>query len=309
MADRAAQSDVSLDALLRLDSALGSYATGARHALAAIRADFERRHRALHDLEDDARYELERLQATYDGAGEDDDLESLTQECDGAAERLAEIRRWTDDVDSQHSTLNVREAACGEVLQRSVPRAQAFLREKIDQLHQYEAVRLDAFVPAQSSASAQAIPVPQIPASNATAADISGPRMLRERPLPRGFRWVALSEIDLTKQLEGVGGSEDFLKVPYDEMRQGLADLRDEILPAMEANGGRRADYFRDLDQRAGRQYADGLQRVYEAFFGEGDFIYLVRRPDGTLDLINGRHRLKVAKDLGWDAIPAQVRE
>jgi hypothetical protein len=36
-------------------------------------------------------------------------------------------------------------------------------------------------------------------------------------------------------------------------------------------------------------------------------YVYFVRRADGTLELINGRHRVKAAVDLGWDAIPAQV--
>jgi len=67
--------------------------------------------------------------------------------------------------------------------------------------------------------------------------------------------------------------------------------------------------YFFSLDQQAGVSYANGLLRVYEAFFGS-EPIHLSRvkgAPQWTVG--NGRHRILVAKELGWKAIPAQTVE
>jgi len=292
-----------------LDDALGSYAGGALRAVAAVRADFDRRRSALHEAEDDAKSELSRLREAYDDASDDDDCESYRQAMEDAADQVAEIRRWIGDVEAQHALLTRRASACDDVLTRSVPRARAFLREKIEQLKQYHAVQLDAATPAKSVADPPTVPVRRESTTGSTGHDAAGARRLQDHRLPQGFRWVSLSEIDLAKQLDGISGPKDFRKVSYEDMRQGLAHLRDHILPALEVDGERRSDYFRDVDQQSGREYSEGLQRVYEAFFGQHDFVYFVRRPDGTLDLINGRHRVKVADDLGWDAVPAQVKD
>jgi ParB-like chromosome segregation protein Spo0J len=33
----------------------------------------------------------------------------------------------------------------------------------------------------------------------------------------------------------------------------------------------------------------------------------LDRRPDGTLNVVNGRHRIEIARELGITSLPAQV--
>jgi hypothetical protein len=69
-------------------------------------------------------------------------------------------------------------------------------------------------------------------------------------------------------------------------------------------------DAFRDLDEKSGVTYENGLLRIYEAFFGQQDYIYLERpRGSSSFSITNGRHRVKVAQDLGWDAIPARVKD
>lgn len=309
MNDRASQSDVDLDALVILNEALGSYASRAGQALASIRAEFDDRRRALRDLEDVAKSEVEQRTAEYGSADEEYDLESHRQAIDQAEDRLAEVRRWIGGVESQYVSLNTRGAACGEMLQRSLPGARAFLQRRIEQLRDYNSIRLNDVAPAIASLSSLPMPPAQEAPGQLKASSAGGSRRLQDHLLPRGFRWVTLSEIDLQKQLEGVASPEDFRKVPYETMRQGLAHLKDQILPALDVDADRRPDYFRDLDRQSDRSYADGLQRVYESFFGQQDFIYFVRRQDGALDLINGRHRVKVAQDIGWEAVPAQVRE
>lgn len=49
-----------------------------------------------------------------------------------------------------------------------------------------------------------------------------------------------------------------------------------------------------------------GYYDVYSAYF-KGDAIAIEQRPDGTLDVLNGRHRIMLAKDMGIDNLPVKV--
>ena len=93
-------------------------------------------------------------------------------------------------------------------------------------------------------------------------------------------------------------------------MVNGLRRLAAEILPRINANPDTLdRDSFRSLDETTGERYEDGLQSIYEAFFCE-EFVYLERqRGQEQFEITNGRHRIKVALDLGWDAIPARVKD
>ena len=52
-----------------------------------------------------------------------------------------------------------------------------------------------------------------------------------------------------------------------------------------------------------------GLLRVYEAFFGD-DVIHLGRgRRDKLFGVDSGRHRIKVAMDAGWTAVPVKMSD
>jgi hypothetical protein len=134
--------------------------------------------------------------------------------------------------------------------------------------------------------------------------------------LPEGFRWVSLEEIDM-----GEIPREEFQKVDYETMKKGLEKLP-EVLERMQGLLNREAgdgeervkkydysSYFWRIDRQAGRSYEEGLQRVYDAFFGT-DHIRLSRFKGSLYWRVdNGRHRIQVARDLGWKFIPAKVIE
>ena len=90
-------------------------------------------------------------------------------------------------------------------------------------------------------------------------------------------------------------------------MQRGLFILRSTVLPALDKEGtNANSDFFREIDQRAGQSHEQGALRVYEAFFGT-DHIHLGRSPDSKhYDIDNGRHRIKVAQELGWTHIPVK---
>jgi hypothetical protein len=70
------------------------------------------------------------------------------------------------------------------------------------------------------------------------------------------------------------------------------------------------SEYFAELDRKGSVPFADGMQRVFDAFLGRWSPIYLCRGSEGgKYTISNGRHRIKIASDLGWLAVPAQVKD
>jgi hypothetical protein len=64
-----------------------------------------------------------------------------------------------------------------------------------------------------------------------------------------------------------------------------------------------------DFAARDARSNAQPLRRtadVYDMFLGS-DRIRVDRRPDGSMDVVNGRHRLLIARELGIKTLPGQV--
>jgi len=115
-----------------------------------------------------------------------------------------------------------------------------------------------------------------------------------------GIQEVPLSQIDLSDS--PVHSQGDFHKVSYDDMAHGLRTL-EGMKP--EIARGANADYFADQDRRAGLPYPYGRQRIYEAFYGQ-EAIRL-NQQGNRYTVVNGYHRLCVAKDLGLQTVPARV--
>ena len=259
-------------------------------------ASIERRLARLAGAEDWAREKVEYCRRMCELVDDDpDDDGSASDELNAAEDELRGIER-----------LNAQVAAAYEAYQSEVRRFRAFascegmravsdLGTRIEHLQAYHARKID-FERADVGTSA-----PVIDSSEAKTASV---------PLPRGFQWVDLSDIEVARDLRDIQGREAFLKTDYETMSRGLQSLQSEILPRLASAGTVARDLFADLDRAADRTYEQGLQRVYEAFFGDQDYIYLERGRDAEkFSIVNGRHRIKVAQDLGWDQIPAQVKD
>lgn len=86
-----------------------------------------------------------------------------------------------------------------------------------------------------------------------------------------------------------------------------LVETWDAVVAPGLARGLTRDDFAaRDAkrDAQPGRRTTD----VYDCFLGDTDRIRLTRRPDGSFDVINGRHRIEVARQLGVTSLPGEVR-
>lgn len=105
---------------------------------------------------------------------------------------------------------------------------------------------------------------------------------------------------------EGIEGSADFHKLSAIEMKAGL-DRLEEMKPAIASGKGANSDHWAEHDREHGLDYEHGYQRVYEAFFGN-DAIRLNKDGD-RYDIVNGRHRVWLAKRMDINDLPARVME
>lgn len=119
-----------------------------------------------------------------------------------------------------------------------------------------------------------------------------------------GIKGIRVADVD-ARELEHVQDPSDFHKTRHDEMVDGFEKLDEVVDPALER--GADSDYFRELDQRQGLDYEHGYQRVYEAFYGDSSV--RVEKDGDVYRVINGAHRLSVARELGRETVPARVLE
>lgn len=73
----------------------------------------------------------------------------------------------------------------------------------------------------------------------------------------------------------------------------------------IDAGVGKNSDYWSMHDYKKGLDYPNGYLRVYEAFYGN-DAIRL-ENFNNQWNIINGRHRIWMAKQMGIKIVPANV--
>jgi hypothetical protein len=278
----------AVQALADLDRALQHFGGRAAEAVAEIRTRCDRMRRRLDDRTEEAARNVRRCADMLDCADEDDAgywRHALAE----AREQRDELNRWQRRIEEAHDTFRRDARRFEAMLETTLPRGRGIIRSKIDALEQYLAIQLHA--------AAEAMPALEMPKAGA-AGDAAA---LAAFPLPDGFTWVPMARIRQREE------PFEYRKVDEPTMRNGLLRLRSEILPRLKNQQARSSDDFADLDRRNAHDYEHGLQRIYDAFFGN-DHVQLSRtHTAGTFDVINGRHRIRLAEELEWDAIPAKV--
>lgn len=106
--------------------------------------------------------------------------------------------------------------------------------------------------------------------------------------------------------IDDIQGPQDFKKVSEADMVDGLRKLS-LMKWDIDQGTGRSSDYWRAFDEQEGLDHANGYQRVYDAFYGD-DPIKLNKIGD-QYEVINGRHRIWLAQQLGYHTLPARVSE
>lgn len=124
-----------------------------------------------------------------------------------------------------------------------------------------------------------------------------------------GVNWEDKGIVDVpVKDLprpDGVNSPQDFNHhISYPDTVEAFDELQ-KMKPLIDK--GYTGDNFALIDRESGVDYANGQQRFYDLFYGN-DAIK-VNKDGNQYDIINGRHRIFVAKEKGYDSIPAHVTE
>lgn len=295
---------VSIEALEQIAPALRRFRKFVAEHLQRVKADLRQVRETLAEARSDAAHEVRQLQSEIASADEDDDTSVLERELDEARDRLRKIEYALRNM-GEHTAIYEKEAErFRRVADEHIPRSEAFLARKADDLHTLHAIQ-----PVNDEGWMGA--TVQIAADFAETAIQKGAEMLdlTSNPLPSGYCWVKLSDLDLVDALRDVQTPDDFrTHATYEMLCGGLETLRSAVLPAIKERGYT-ADsfYFTRLDETTGSNPENGARRAFESFFGD-DSIALQRGPDGSpFTVINGRHRIKVARDGGWLAVPVKI--
>ena len=105
---------------------------------------------------------------------------------------------------------------------------------------------------------------------------------------------------------EGVDSDEDFKKVPMEDVRAGIQRWQ-EMRYIIDKGIDNNSDYWAKLDQESGLEYSNGYQKIYDAFYGS-DAIR-VEKDGNDFSIINGRHRIWMAKQMGITQLPVHLFE
>lgn len=120
--------------------------------------------------------------------------------------------------------------------------------------------------------------------------------------LPGDLTDVDLEEIDYSgNPVIGDSGKGGATRADYAWATETWANV---VAPGI-ARGQTRQDFA----ERDGARNAPPLRRtadVYDLFTGDSRIV-LSRRGDGSLDVVNGRHRIEAARDLGIQSLPARI--
>jgi hypothetical protein len=285
---------VSLDALERIDGALGRFASRALDIVEDVEREIQRITLRLDDRENDLQRSLAYWRDEYRYASNDeegDGGDSAAYEIERIEGELQELSRWRDRVEACSSSFSRYGSRLKELAVETTPKAQMFLRQKLSELQAHLAIQL----PGSAALNTGRVHLASTGNSAATGATMS--------PLPKGYSWMSLDKIDLKEIPQNM----PYAKASYEIISKGFDVLKDKVLPAMTEDPSRTRDYFIDLDLKAGQAYPGETAKVYEAFFGD-DPIHVQKGKSADLYTIDsGRHRIDVARTLGWGAVPVKT--
>jgi hypothetical protein len=309
---------LSFEALEELDHALARFSGNAMEALQRARSEIDRGFNLLDERLDHWRERVSYWQEEYGRADpEEDDIAYISNKLEEAENELANIERWQSRLEECYASYSRQARRLDEVASERIEEARTFLREKIEQLRGYGIRRINRDSIAQNPASLVEVNDPISSAIVGTAAPTLvsgrlGDETLTAFPLPKGFVWIPLSEID-PAELGELPSESEFKKISYGEVKRGLGILETKVLPAIKENpNGANSEYFENMDRKEGYNESNGAAKVFSAFFGQVSKEYIrLEKKAGTrfFSITNGRHRIKAAMDLGWTAVPAEAIE
>ena len=289
---------VSLSSLLALELALLQFSERADARIGEICRALEAGHRSLALVQADAVDDVQRLERA-DESDDDDAGDEYSLAHEQAMARLRRIDRGIENLADSRRQATTAEVEMAELLRSGMPSALSYTRDRITRL---EAIlRMESVVAPRSEVTpGTTAKTPK--ASAGSAISVRSERVL-DTPLPSGFIWVPLKSISRTDDLRA---NERYHKVPALEVFEGFLTLRDVVLPHLTENRQSVADDMRRHDATRSATGQGTAHRAYEAFFGAQPITLARDQRTGAYTVTDGRHRIHVARALGWYAVPAR---
>jgi hypothetical protein len=121
--------------------------------------------------------------------------------------------------------------------------------------------------------------------------------------IDRNIQMVKINEIPNPDEIKS---EDDFIKVSLEDMKAGIHRWQ-EMRSTIDSGTGNTSEYWSGIDQTRGFDYSGGYQKIYDSFYGQ-DAIR-VEKIGNNYSIINGRHRIWAAKQMGIDQLPIHLIE
>ncbi len=262
-------------------------------------------HAALDDREAALAEAVENLQNVPDDESDQFEREALEE----AQIEVARARQRHKDIKAAGSRFLAVFNAEARSLCNAFAAGQAFLRDRIETAAQYRSIVNPTAAGLSTTTARSETPAAQ---TTSTGNMISNQSLQAGRslpPLPRRMQWVPIEDID-----EALSPNDlEFKKAPHAEMKAMMLVFQESVLPALADNPSLTPDDFSASvgEERASKSTTPRF--AYECMlgsFGSSDVIVLDGKPGGEIGkmgVTSGRHRILIAKELGWLYIPARV--
>ena len=215
------------------------------------------------------------------------------------ASRLDWVETARRRLEDASSSFRHAQTKMDELLGQGTKQALHFLRDAMDNLSAYRSVQPGDIASTDDNQS-------PTQSEGGCSLSLSSSSGFDRVPLPEGFVWVPITDIDVDRELVQVQGPADFKKVPYEAVRNTLERFREKIVPELSKGTSRDALTKADAESRVFD--TSGLGGAYDVFLGN-DPIHLTFNKEGQYGITNGRHRIRAAIDAGWTHIPATIGE
>lgn len=293
-----------------LNHANAKLASNAEEATALVRATLRKLEAIGEDRLDDLRSARAALAAVDED--EDGDSDSEQEQLDEALEAMQRYRRVAEELEAAGRRFIARASDLSERGRQVAHAGVAFLDQRLDALHEYQAVPLsqemamhgEAFPAASRSDASPTKPPPAVGPAASVAGD-----------LPPGFTWLDIAEVDTHGGF--IDDPAQFRKAGQAQMRRGLEILRDEIVPRIKSGEGFTREDAERIDLKGGTAYTsagfihpESRVTIWDAFLDSrrgADVVVVERGINGKMQVISGRHRLGLARQLGMQTIPVRL--
>ncbi|MCP4351970.1 MAG: hypothetical protein GY795_41435 [Desulfobacterales bacterium] len=303
--DRARAEDADL---LTIRQALASFSSATTDTIAGVESavsqalssfqdEIRDRERIVEDFRDwheRAQSELSSCLSQQDDEGEpnctyyEQQVQNAWEACVTAQKELQRAINIMRRVESSVENYRRHKLRVNCLISDGVSAAKAFLSQKATEIEDYDRVSIY-----NSSADGNASEI-------ADSSTLSGDKSI----VPLGEQGIVYVNVSDLPDPDDIKDDSDFSKTSMSRMKDGFRKLQ-KMMPVIQSNEGSKGEYWFSKDQKWELSYEQGYQRVYEAFYGS-EPIRLEKRGD-NYSIINGRHRIMVAKQMGIKTIPADI--